>query len=159
LFDPNQSRNGAMISASKAVWVQDGLAELLASRAPTGSAGVRGEIIAPNALFMGGNKKRKRDKEEQDAANPSKTMCPEPPATGFKTGSQSSVTVTFTQFVANSSINQNKQIAGKDPREELFKYTEGKSYLGGDDGEEQRVLAEKTVEQEEEEAISKQGKS
>ena len=47
-----------------------------------------------------------------------------------------------------TNYNNNKNIAGKDPREELFKYSEGKSYVSkayeGD-----VILAEKTVEEKE----------
>jgi len=44
----------------------------------------------------------------------------------------------------------NKNIAGKDPREELFKYSEGKNYVSrAYEGDVQRILAEKTVEEEE----------
>ena len=44
----------------------------------------------------------------------------------------------------------NKNIAGKDPREELFKYSEGKNYVSkAYEGNIQKILAEKTVEEEE----------
>ena len=45
-----------------------------------------------------------------------------------------------------------KQIAGKDPREALAAYSEGKSYIGtAYEGNKERILAEKTVEEEEDE--------
>ena len=51
---------------------------------------------------------------------------------------------------------KNKNIAGKDPREELFKYSEGKSFASkAYEGDQERVLATKTAEQEEEEMKSK----
>ena len=167
-FDAGMSRNGALITTNKVAKRVDELSQLLASRAPTGSAAVRGRIVAPNEQDLGvfhNKRKRAHDDDEDyhdnnnnpDSVNPhnKKVLCPEKPATGFKTGSQNSVTVTFTQFVANSSINQNKILAGKDPREELFKYNQGKSYTGQEN--EPRILADKTVE-EEEEAISGGGK-
>jgi len=59
--------------------------------------------------------------------------------------------VTFAQHVVESTnyVN-NKNIAGKDPREELFKYNVGKNYVSrAYEGDVQRILAEKTVEEEE----------
>ena len=60
--------------------------------------------------------------------------------------------MTFSQYIVESTnyVN-NKNIAGKDPREELFKYSEGKkSYVSkAYEGDVQRILAEKTVEEEE----------
>ena len=73
----------------------------------------------------------------------------------MKTGGQTSASVNFTQFVVKSTI-KNKNIAGKDPREELFKYSEGKSFSSkAYEGDHERVLATKTAEQEEEDMKSK----
>ena len=132
----------------------DGLTELLKSRAPTGSAGVRGQIIAPNALPIGqGGTKRKRQKERED---PAKERQPEPPAAGFKTGTQNGAAVNFTQFIVDSRMGTSKAIAGKDPREELLKYKEGKSYISqAYAGNKEVILADKTVEQEEEDQETK----
>ena len=57
----------------------------------------------------------------------------------------------FAQYIKKSTnYANNKNIAGKDPREELFKYSEGKSYASrAYEGDVQRILAEKTVEEEE----------
>ena len=147
-FDPKKSRNGALISAAKAGRTTDGLTQLLASRMPKGSAAyASGEILTPfyQEDGNGSKKKRKNNSKEDDDI---KKKRPEPPATGFKAGGQSTTSATFSQFVANSSLAQNKVIAGKDPREELFQYSEGKTF--GLDGE-TKILAKKTVEEEEEE--------
>ena len=59
--------------------------------------------------------------------------------------------VTFSQHIVQSTnyVN-NKNIAGKDPREELFKYNKGKNYVSpAYEGDIQKILAEKTVEEEE----------
>eukprot|EP00957_Ditylum_brightwellii_P014972 1128730-Ditylum_brightwellii.AAC.1 len=69
-------------------------------------------------------KKRQREKDRSD---PIKSKRPEPPARGIKQGGQSGAGLNFTQFVVDGTI-KNKNIAGRDPREELFKYSEGKSY-------------------------------
>ena len=50
----------------------------------------------------------------------------------------------------SANYGNNKNVAGKDPREELFKYNEGKSYVSrAYEGNIQKILAEKTVEEEE----------
>ena len=128
----------------------DELSQLLASRAPTGSAGVLGAVLTPHALpmFRDAEKETKR-KREKERLDPVKSRKPEAPAAGFKTGSQSGATVNLQQFVASSTM-KNRNIAGKDPREELFKFSEGKNYLSGAyEGDQQAVLAETTVEEEE----------
>ena len=148
-FDEKFSKKGALISSAKAGKAQDSLSALLNSRAPTGSAGISGEIITP--LYQPGGHKRKRKDDEET----NKSRAPQAPASGkYKIGSQSGAAVTLQQFVANSSINQNKVIAGKDPREELFKFNTGKSFLN-QAYDTEGILAEKTVEQEEEEANAK----
>lgn len=132
----------------------DELSQLLSSRVPSGSAAFVGEIITPNALPMfrdvGRETKRKREKDRLD---PVKSRKPEPPASGIKTGSQSGANVTFTQMVAESIV-QTKNIAGKDPREELFKYQEGKEYVNkAYEGDTPNPLTMTTLEVEEEEAM------
>jgi hypothetical protein len=94
--------------------------------------------------------KRKREKERLD---PVKSRKPEAPATGkFKQGSQTGAAVSFSLFVANSSIQKNKIVAGRDPREELLKYQEGKNYASkAYEGDEPAPLEKKTLEEEEEE--------
>jgi hypothetical protein len=148
-FDPDLSTKGALLSTARTVRKADGLSELLASRAPLGSIG---DIITPHALPM--FREEHKRKREQDRQDPVKSRRPEPPAAGIKTGGQTSVSFNFQQYVAKGTI-KNKNIAGRDPREELFKYTEGKSYTSAAyDGEETKILTEKTVEQEEEEMKS-----
>ena len=58
----------------------------------------------------------------------------------------------FSQYVKQTTgyLKKDKNVAGRDPREELFKYSEGKSYVSkAYEGDVQRILAEKTVEEEE----------
>ena len=157
-FDPTNSSKGAILACSKVGRGPDELTQLLESRAPKGSAAIIGEIMTPNALpiFRDDVKitKRKREKERLD---PIKSRKPEPPATGkFKQGSQSGAAVSFSQFVSNSSIQKNKIIAGRDPREELLKYKEGKSYTSkAYEGNQPNPLEQKTLEEEEEEEETK----
>ena len=86
-----------------------------------------------------------------DRKDPEKSKLPEPPVTGgIKTGSGLGGGITFAQHIVESTnyVN-NKNVAGKDPREELFKYSEGKCYVRkAYEGDVQRILGEKTVEEE-----------
>lgn len=117
-----------------------------------GLAAIQGEIQTPNALPLFRstevkNIKRKREKERQD---PIKSRRPDLPGTGIKASEETSAGLNFQQTVLTSAIAKNKNIAGKDPREELFKYNEGKDYKVSFEGD-KRILAEKTAEEEEEE--------
>jgi hypothetical protein len=92
--------------------------------------------------------KRKRDKDRLD---PVKSRKPQPPAAGkYKVGSQSGAPVTFSMLVADAT-HTNKNVAGQDPREELFKFSEGKTYVtNAYEGEQPNPLTKKTLEEEEE---------
>lgn len=157
LYDQNLSTKGALLPTSRSVRQSDGLSDLLRSRAPTGSAAylssANSSIIVPNALPLFREEPRAtRKTKERERKDPEKTKLPEPPVTGgIKTGGMTGGGVNFTQYIVESTnyVN-NKNIAGKDPREELFKYSEGKSYVSrAYEGDVQRILAEKTVEEEE----------
>jgi hypothetical protein len=82
---------------------------------------------------------------------------PERPVSGkHKTGGQVGGNVNFQQFVADQTGSKTKIIAGKDPREALFEYSEGKSYIeGAYKGNKGTILADKTAEEEEEESKTK----
>ena len=56
----------------------------------------------------------------------------------------------FQQYNLTSAITKNKNIAGMDPRNELFKYQNGKEYTKVHYDGDVKVLAQKTAEQEEE---------
>ena len=152
-YDPNRSKKGALLPVSKGYRKQDELSLLLASRAPSGSAGINlADIQTPHALPMyrdaEKNTKRKREKERQD---PIKSKRPDLPSNGIKAGEGTSAGLNFQQYNLTSAIQKNKNIAGKDPRDELFKYQEGKNYTKVHYDGDVKVLAEKTAEQEEEE--------
>jgi WD40 repeat protein len=156
-YDERLSKRGALLTTSKGVKRKDDLSLLLESRAPQGSVGLgANKIIAPHSLPMYRDEKQgagKRKREE--LKDPVKSKRPQAPEGGVKTGGQTSASVNFTQFVVKSTI-KNKNIAGKDPREELFKYSEGKSFSSkAYEGDQERVLASKTAEQEEEDMKSK----
>lgn len=152
-YDSDLSTKGAKLPVSKGLRTTDELTLLLHSRAPQGSAGILGEIKTPHALplFRDASEhktKRKRDKERMD---PIKSRRPDLPGTGIKVSEGTSANLNFQQTVLTSSIAKNKNIAGKDPREELFKYNEGKEYTKVPYDGDVRILAEKTAEEEEEE--------
>jgi WD40 repeat protein/pSer/pThr/pTyr-binding forkhead associated (FHA) protein len=147
-FDPQLSTKGAVQAAAREGKRVDELSELLRSKAPTGSAAYVGEIITP--LAQARNKKRRREEKEGVA----KTHEPERPATGkHKAGGQAGGATTFQQFVADQTIvQQTKAIAGKDPREALFQYSEGKAFIESAYEGNKRPLADRTAEEEEEES-------
>ena len=161
LYDVNHSKKGALLTTAttqqrrRIKGGESDLQQLYESRAPKGTY-IRGEIITPNALPLfqtdAGhkmNKQHKRKRQEEENKNASR--IPEPPAKGFKAGGQSSTSATFTQFVVDSTLPQ-KPIAGKDPREALFQYKEGKNYIStAYVGNKEVILADKTVEEDEEE--------
>uniref|UniRef100_A0A7S4HVB9 FHA domain-containing protein n=1 Tax=Odontella aurita TaxID=265563 RepID=A0A7S4HVB9_9STRA len=159
-FDPAHSSRGALLGLSKRAKAQDALGLLLASRAPAGSAAVTSEIVTPHALPMfqtekqqrkakRGKRQREELKEEDDRAR----HKPEAPATDkARIGGQTSAGANFTQFVVQSlGMTKNKNIAGRDPRDDLMKYREGKKNYASKayEGDVERVLAEKTAEEEE----------
>eukprot|EP00977_Amphora_coffeiformis_P015735 scaffold4707_cov164-Amphora_coffeaeformis.AAC.9 len=117
----------------------DDLQALLRERAREAGPAITGEILTPLASQP---KRRKVDENAEAVAK----REPERPATGkHKAGGAGSAVTTFAQYIAGQSAQ--KDIAGKDPREALLKYQEGKSYLG----KETKILDTKTMEQEEEE--------
>ncbi|KAL7494860.1 hypothetical protein ACHAWT_003437 [Skeletonema menzelii] len=168
LFDQTLSSKGALIPSSRSVRPSDGLSDLLRTRAPTGSAaflaGSNANIQTPNALPLFREEARATRKvKEETRKDPEKTKLPQPPVTGgIKTGTGAGGNITFAQSVYSQNIQKivkNKNIAGQDPREELFKHNEGKSYVSkAYEGDVQRILAEKTVEEEMEEPSSKRAK-
>ena len=168
LFDQNLSSKGALIPSSRSIRPSDGLSDLLRTRAPTGSAaflaGSNANIQTPNALPLFREEARATRKVKEEARkDPEKSKLPQPPVTGgIKTGTGAGGNITFAQSVYSQNIQKivkNKNIAGQDPREELFKHNEGKSYVSkAYEGDVQRILAEKTVEEEMEEPSSKRAK-
>jgi WD40 repeat protein len=153
-YDAKWSTKGAKLPVSKGLRKTDDLTLLLNSRAPQGSAGVLGEIRTPHALpiFQTTVEKSTKRKREKDRQDPIKSRRPDLPGTGIKVSEGTSAGLNFQQTVLTSAIAKNKNIAGKDPRDELFKYNEGKEYTKTLFEGDKRILAEKTVEEEEEEA-------
>ena len=154
-YDAKWSTKGAKLPVAKGLRKTDDLTLLLNSRAPQGSAGILGEIRTPHALplfreTVEKDTKRKREKDRQD---PIKSRRPDLPGTGIKVSEGTSAGLNFQQSVLTSAISKNMNIAGKDPRDELFKYNEGnKEFTRTPYDGDKRILAEKTVEEEEEES-------
>jgi WD repeat-containing protein 70 len=147
-YDPERSRKGALMASGKAGKYVDGLTELLQSRAPRGSSIVTGEILTP-LYNPNGAPKRKRDHVVEAEVQ---RREPERPATGkHKMGSAAAGgALNFQQYVADQSMGATKAIAGKDPRDALFKYNEGKAFVDRAYEGNESKLAEKTAEEEEE---------
>jgi WD40 repeat protein len=147
-YDDNYSKKGATTLVARGLRKTDDLAQLLSKRAKDAGSFV-GEILTPNALpiFRKETQTSTKRKREKDRKDPIKSKRPDLPGTGIKVSEGTSSGLNFQQTVLSAAIGKNKNIAGKDPREELFKFSEGKSYGLGD----RTILAEKTVEEEEEE--------
>ncbi|KAL7452342.1 hypothetical protein ACHAWC_004073, partial [Mediolabrus comicus] len=169
LYDQTVSSKGALIPTARSVRPSDGLSDLLRTRAPTGSAAFLtssssdANIKTPHSLPLFREEARATRKvKEEVRKDPEKTKLPQPPSSGIKTGTGAGGSLTLAQSVYSKNIQKivkNKNIAGQDPREELFKHNEGKSYLSkAYEGDVQRILAEKTVEEEMEEPSSKRSK-
>lgn len=159
LYDQIVSSKGALIPTARSVRPSDGLSDLLRTRAPTGSAAFLtssssdANIKTPHSLPLFREEARATRKvKEEVRKDPEKTKLPQPPSSGIKTGTGAGGSLTLAQSVYSKNIQKivkNKNIAGQDPREELFKHNEGKSYLSkAYEGDVQRILAEKTVEEE-----------
>lgn len=132
---------------------EDDLQDLYSSRAPQEGTAIRDDqIIAPNALpLFGGQshrKKKLKDRQEEKHEMDKAQHKPQPPAKGV----YNTNTTLFNQMVMDTRTAGIKQIAGKDPREALAQYNEGKSYIGtAYKGNKERILTDKTVEEEEDE--------
>lgn len=143
-YDRKLSSKGALLLQGRLVRKVDDLEELLKSKVPQMSSATMGEIITP---FVGvPATKRKRD--EGADREPER-----PVGVKHKTGGQAGGNLNFQQFIADKTVSKSKVIAGKDPREALFEYKEGKSYISqAYEGNKETILADKTAEEEEEEA-------
>merc|ERR1711862_373822 len=92
---------------------------------------------------------KQRRQESNNSTNNQNQKIPEKPAPkGIKTGGLTSSGYNFTQMIVSNQISKTKHLSNKrDPREELFRYSKGKNFGTYMEGS----LAEKTVEEEEEE--------
>lgn len=156
LYSPQASKKGALLTAGiqRHKRAEDDLQQLYDSRAPKGTPVSYGEILTPNALPLfqpeGHASKKNKRKQLDDATATSRN--PEPPRKGFRATTQGGVGSTFTQFIVDSTQGGTKSMAGMDPREALFQYQKGKSFISSAyKGNKEHVMAEKTMEQEEDE--------
>jgi WD repeat-containing protein 70 len=135
-YDRKLSTNGALLVARKGSRNADVLGELIRTKQPT--VGTVGDIVNP--LVQPKRPKRKAADQDQQTTNPAR-----PVGGGKKAGSQ------FAQYVADQRMAKSKSIAGRDPREALFQYNEGKSYVADAYlGNKERILADTTIEAEQE---------
>ena len=155
LYDPQCSKKGALLTAGiqRQKRAEDDLQQLYDSRAPKGTPVSYGEILTPNALpLFQPDALQKKRKQQQHGDDTTLSRHPEPPRKGFRATTQGGVGSTFTQFIVDSTQGKTKSMAGQDPREALFQYTKGKSFISSAyKGNKEHVMAEKTMEQEEDE--------
>jgi WD repeat-containing protein 70 len=150
------SKKGILLNSGrhKKRRAEEDLQELYAARAPPPGSAVRDEhIIAPNALpLFGGDQRRKKKRGEEEHEEALAKHIPQKPAKGV----YDTANTMFTQMIMDNQTSDKIQVAGMDPREALAKYSEGKSYIGvAYKGNVERILTDKTVEEEEEEMKNK----
>jgi len=123
---------------------------------PPGSSIRQEEIITPNSLplFSADQQRFKSKKQRTEEAHMESVAkhIPHQPSKGvFNTGVNM-----FTQMIMDEKSSSEKKIAGMDPREALAQYSEGASFIGkAYEGNVERILAEKTAEEEQEEMKKK----
>ena len=149
-YSSDYSKKGVLLASGrrrKRKGGEDDLQEFYASRAPPPGSAIRlDQIVTPNALPLFGGRTTKRGKAAKVDDDEAKLQMPEKPSKGIYATSNTM----FTQMVMDTQTKTQKQIAGKDPREALAEYSEGKSYIGtAYEGNKERILAEQTVEEEE----------
>ena len=160
-YSDQYSKKGALLTSGRKHKPrdrgEDALQDLYSSRAPPPGSTIRQEeILAPNALpLFGGEDRRKKKRQRQEEEDFKNSKIPQKPSKDiYGTGNS-----LFAQMVMDTQTATKSQIAGKDPREALAKYSEGKSYIGtAYEGNKERILAEHTVEQEEDEMKQKSRK-
>jgi WD repeat-containing protein 70 len=150
-YSTRWSKKGILLTSGrrKKRQAEDDLQELYESRAPPPGTAVRDEhIIAPNALpLFGGEQRRKKKRGEEEHKEALAKHIPQKPAKGV----YDTANTLFTQMIMDNQTSTKIQVAGLDPREALAKYKEGKSYISGAyKGNVERILTDKTVEEEEE---------
>jgi WD40 repeat protein len=123
---------------------------------PPGSSIRQDEIITPNSLplFSADQQRFKSKKQRTEEAHMESVAkhIPHQPSKGvFNTGVNM-----FTQMIMDEKSSSEKKIAGMDPREALAQYSEGASFIGkAYEGNVERILTEKTAEEEQEEMKKK----
>ena len=159
-YSVDWSKNGVLLMSGrrrKRKNEEESLQDLYAARAPPPGTAIRQEeIITPNSLpLFSGDKQRAKSKKQRTEEEHQESVAkhiPQQPSKGvFNTGVNM-----FTQMIMDNQSGKNVRIAGMDPREALAQYSEGKSYIGqAYEGNVERILTEKTMEEEEEEMDSK----
>mmetsp|Transcript_4171 Transcript_4171/g.11969 ORF Transcript_4171/g.11969 Transcript_4171/m.11969 type:complete len:518 (+) Transcript_4171:1-1554(+) len=162
-YSTEWSKNGILLTSGrrkKRKNVEESLQDLYAARAPPPGTVIRqDDIITPNSLpLFSGDKNRAKSKKQRAEEEHQESVArhiPQQPSKGvFNTGVNM-----FTQMIMDDRSSHQKKIAGMDPREALAEYNEGKSFIGkAYEGNVERILAEKTMEQEQDEINGASGK-
>jgi WD40 repeat protein len=158
-YSTDWSKKGILLTSSrrrKRKNVEDELQDIYKSRAPPPGTAIRHEeIITPNSLPLfstdkpRGSKKQRSEEEHRESVA---QRIPQKPSKDIYNTSD----IMFKQMISDGNSSKQKIIAGKDPREALAEYNEGKSYIGqAYEGNIERILTTKTIEQEMDEMNNK----
>jgi WD40 repeat protein len=159
-YSTEWSKKGILLTSGrpKKRQAEESLQELYESRAPPPGSAVREEaIITPNALplFGGDQRKSKKQRGEEEHQEAMAKHIPQKPGKGV----YNTANTQFTQMIMDDRTATKRRIAGMDPREALAQYNEGKSYIGtAYEGNVERILTDKTVEEEEDDMKKKSKK-
>jgi len=159
-YSNDWSKKGVLLTSGhrrKRKNAEDRLQDLYRKRAPPPGTTIRQEeIITPNSLpLFSDDQQRFRSKKHRSDDKHKESVAkhiPEKPSKGiFHTSN-----IMFKQMIMDDNSSSQKIIAGKDPREALAEYNEGKSFIGqAYEGNIERILTAKTIEQEVEEMENK----
>lgn len=163
-WSPEFSDARGAAASSARVRQRDALDALLAERRAEDADGSRLLVLRPEDVRVPAaaprTSKRRRRNDEDDAVNRNLPVAPSKHK--IKTGGAGSLTASLMQVVsAKDDANLDRRIvAGKDPREELFRYArkegERNRFVGRHDDDDRR-LATRTAEQDEEDMRRRDG--
>lgn len=159
LYDPDLSVKGALLSAKRDHTRRNVDAVLTADPRLVGD----GAIVNPNALpmFRNDDALRSRGRYAKTRNDPKASKMPDKPLEQGQQGRNTGARSTFCQFYVERHLPQS--IREQDPREELLKYANHPPIFKTDttfytDGKGNRILGDKTLEQEEDHYIDEQKK-
>ena len=158
-YSTDWSKKGILLTSSrrrKRKNIEDELQDIYKSRAPPPGTAIRHEeIITPNSLPLFSTDKprsSKKQRSEEEHRESVAQRIPQKPSKDIYNTSD----IMFKQMISDGNSSKQKIIAGKDPREALAEYNEGKSFIGqAYEGNIERILTTKTIEQEMDEMNNK----
>lgn len=159
LYDPDLSVKGALLSAKRDHTLRRRNADAVLTADPRLVGD--GAIVNPNALpmFRNDDALRSRGRYAKTRNDPKASKMPDKPLEQGQQGRNTGARSTFCQFYVERHLPQS--IREQDPREELLKYANHPPIFKTDttfytDGKGNRILGDKTLEQEEDHYIDAQ---